>query len=105
MFYQDQHGKSDVLEFISSLPVVERAKIDFVLRLLKIYGLALKMPYARQLEGKLWELRPGSTRLLYFAYIRQQFVVLHGFRKKTNKTPRREIELARNRMEQLLEEV
>jgi len=41
-----------------------------------------------------WELRPGNNRILYFYYQDNTFVLLHVFRKKTQKIPRREIEKA-----------
>ncbi len=66
------------------------------------------MPYARHLKGKLWELRISSGRLtyrvLYFARAGRRFVLLHIFRKKTQKTPRREIDTALRRMAELLDE-
>ena len=65
------------------------------------------MPYVRHLTGKLWELRISSGRLdyrlLYFAHTGRRFVLLHAFSKKTQKTPRREIEIALRRMAELLE--
>lgn len=65
----------------------------------------LGMPHAKQIKGKLWELRPGGIRLFYFAYIKQQFVILHGYRKQGQKAPEHEIETALMRMRRLLDEV
>jgi phage-related protein len=79
----------------------ERAKVYNTFRLLAEYGTALGMPHARRIQGKLWELRSGGVRLFYFAYIQLQFVILHGFRKQTNQTPRSEIETALHRMQEL----
>jgi phage-related protein len=103
-FYQDHRGKSPVIDFINALPAKERAKIDIVLQLLGEFGTDLGMPHARPLRDKIWELRPGGIRLLYFAYINRQFVILHSFRKTTNRTPDREIETALRRMIEILEE-
>jgi phage-related protein len=56
---------------------------------------------------KLWELRVraqvGAIRLFYFAHTGRQFVILHGFVKKSGKTPRRELEIAAQRMQDVLE--
>jgi phage-related protein len=41
-----------------------------------------------------WELRPGNNRIFYFCSCDNTFILLHSFRKKTQKTPRREIEKA-----------
>ena len=67
--------------------------------------MALGMPHARPVQGKLWELRPGGIRLFYFAFIDHQFVILHGYRKQGMKAPEREIMVALRRMKELLDEV
>ena len=103
VFYLDHRGKSPPLDFINSLPVMEQAKIRNTLRLLREFGTHLSMPHAKHIEGKLWELRPGGVRLFYFTYIDQQFVILHGYIKKSNKAPINEIELALNRMNEMNE--
>jgi phage-related protein len=105
VFYVDHRGKCPPREFIEELPVMEQAKIRNVLRLLEEFGSNLSMPHARQIKGKLWELRPGGVRLFYFAYIEQQFVILHGYRKQSQKSPDREIEIAMRRMQELMDEV
>lgn len=59
--------------------------------------------YRRQLikkiEGDLYELRPGNNRIFFFFFDGKRFVLLHGFRKKTQKTPQHEIETAKNQMD------
>jgi len=105
VFYVDHRGKCPPREFIEELPVMEQAKIRNVLRLLQEFGSNLSMPHAKQIKGKLWELRPGGVRLFYFAYIEQQFVILHGYRKQSQKAPDREIEIAIRRMQELIDEV
>ena len=104
-FYEDRRGRSPVVEFMNRLPAKDRAKINNALRLLENYGTALGMPHARPIEGRLWELRPGGVRLFYFVYTSRQFVLLHGYRKQSQKAPDREIALAKRRMEELLEEI
>jgi phage-related protein len=103
VFYIDHRGKSPPLDFINSLPVMEQAKIRNTLRLLREFGAQLSMPHAKHIDGKLWELRSGGVRLFYFTYINQQFVILHGNIKKSNKAPTNEIELALKRMKELNE--
>ena len=105
VFYVDHRGKCPPREFIEELPVMEQAKIRNVLRLLQEFGSNLSMPHAKQIKGKLLELRPGGVRLFYFAYIGQQFVILHGYRKQSQKAPDREIEIAMRRMQELMDEV
>jgi phage-related protein len=105
VFYKDRHGKCPPLEFIEELPMMEQAKIRNALRLLHEFGTNLSMPHAKRIQGKLWELRPGGIRLFYFVYIEQQFVILHGYRKQSQKTPSGEIEIALRRMQELMDEV
>lgn len=48
------------------------------------------------IEDDIWELRPGDNRVFYFFYDKEgKFVLLHHFKKKTQKTPKREIERAK----------
>jgi phage-related protein len=103
-YYEDHRGNTPALEFIDGLSPTDRAKVRNVLRLLQEFGLNLKMPHARRIEGDLWELRPGDNRLLYCVYTNRQFVILHGFRKTTQETPERHKRIARARMLELLEE-
>ena len=105
VFYKDRRGKCPPLEFIEELPAMEQAKIRNALRLLQEFGMNLGMPHAKPIHGKLWELRPGGIRLFYFAYIEQQFVILHGYRKQSMKTPDREIAIALRRLDDLMDEV
>ncbi len=105
--YRDRRGISPVEEFIRRLPAKHQARIAWTVALLQEYGLDLALPYARHLEGKLWELRiragRSAYRIIYFAHIGQRFVLLHAFSKKGQKTPRRELEIARRRLEDYLE--
>jgi len=104
-FYTDARGKSAVVKFIDGLPVRERARVRNYLRLLREFGVLLGMPQARPVSGhgKLWELRPGAIRLFYLAHTGRRFVILHGFRKKSQKTPKREIVTAEQRMAEFQE--
>jgi len=63
---------------------------------------ALVMPLARPVDGRIWEFRvtgrDGIARSLYAAASGQTLLVLRTFIKKTPKTPRGEIEIARRRL-------
>jgi len=102
-FYTDARGRSEVGEFINRLPVRDRARVRNALRLLREFGVLLKLPHARHIERELWELRAGAIRLLYFAHTGRCFIILHGFRKKTRRTPRGEINTAQHRIAEFLE--
>lgn len=107
--YIDAQGRSLVEEFLNQLPASDRARIDQTIGLLEEFGLQLGTPYVKHLEGKLWELRvPAGRRAyraIYFAFTGQRFVLLHAFLKKTQKTPRREIAIARRRLADFLDYV
>ena len=49
----------------------------------------------KHIDDDIWELRPGNNRVLYFYFKNDTFVLLHQFRKKTQKTPKREIDKAK----------
>lgn len=106
VYYQDRRGRRPVHEFLDSLSATDRAKVRNALRLLCEFGVLLQMPHARPVSGHrgLWELRAGAIRLFYFAHTGRQFIILHAFRKKSQRTPVQEIAIAERRMVELLEE-
>ena len=58
-----------------------------------------KRQLIKKIEGDLYELRPGNNRIFFFYFDGKKFVLLHGFRKKTQKTPQHEIETAMKQMD------
>ena len=60
-------------------------------------------PYIKHLDGEIWELRPLKNRIMFFGYDGKQFVLLSHFIKKTQKTPKREIDKAKRLMKDYLE--
>lgn len=106
-FYQKDNGNIPVLDFLNSLEPKMRAKVYSEIKLLEQFGIMLREPYASPIKGKeykgLYELRTkfatDITRVFYFLYEKNNFVLLHGFTKKSNKTPTGELEIAKNRME------
>jgi phage-related protein len=101
-FYKDASGEEPVRVFMDSLSLTVRAKITRVIEKLVEYGVLLKEPFTKQIKGKIRELRvkdaQGNIRILYFTYTGRRFILLHGFIKKTDKTPERDIETAEKRM-------
>lgn len=105
-FYEDAKGNEPVADFLDSLDEEGRAKITRYIKLLLEFGVLLKEPYTRQVEGKIREVRTsnrtGEIRVLYFTYTGKRFILLHGMIKKTKKTPPEDIEIARKRMEDFI---
>ena len=104
-FYTVARGTCPALEYIKSLPKNESAKVYSCLKLLREFGTDVGMPHAKPISGHkpLWELRPGSNRLIYFAHTGCRIIVLHAFRKSQWKIPKREIATAERRLADFLE--
>ena len=102
VFYEDETGRSPARDFLQSLDAKTVARFVWSIEQLRIHNVRAREPLVRHLEGKLWELREESNtniyRLLYFFFSGRKIVFLHGFRKKEQKTPRREIEIALRRL-------
>ena len=106
VFYEDASGHSPVVEYMERLrnenskdARIKLNKIRDYVMLLKMNGSRLTEPYCKHLEGEIYELRPASNRILYAGWSGSKYVLLHVFTKKTQKTPRREIEQAKRELE------
>jgi phage-related protein len=89
---------------IESLPTKLRARMLRLMEMVENVGLEhLREPHVVHVDGKIWELRAkaeeGIARGLYFTQPGRRVIVLRVFVKKTQKLPRRELEIARQRME------
>ena len=106
IYYKDRNGRKPVAEYIDGLAEktdkdsrIKLAKIRHYIKYLGAAGLAAGEPYVKHLDGDIWELRPISDRILFAAWDGRKFILLHHFVKKTQKTPRREIEQAMRNLE------
>lgn len=106
VFYVDENGDSPVEDFLRGLDTKTRARFRWSLEQLRVRNVQASEPLVKHLEGKIWELRRAGAgniyRVLYFFFTGQQIVLLHAFQKKTEKTPRGEIEAAHKRMESFM---
>lgn len=95
VFFEKADGECPAEDFIDRLSDKMAAKIYRLLEMLSHNGPALREPYSKHLTDGIFELRAqaGSdiSRILYFFCIGKRIVVTHGFLKKTQKTPPREI--------------
>lgn len=103
-FYSTADGTSELWDFLDRLQQksvknkdarIQHKQILMYIQLLEDHGTRLGENITKHLEDDIWELRPGNNRVLYFFHKDDTFVLLHQFRKKTRKTPRREIEKAK----------
>ena len=99
--YLDRKGNNPVEKFIESLPLDDRASLRARLDFLGEIGNRAREPLSKSLGGGLFELRAKASRVFYCFKPNGVIVLLHGFTKKSQKTPRRELELALKRMEEV----
>jgi phage-related protein len=96
------------MEFIDALSPESKAKFIFIADLITEYGLNVREPYVNPITGsrKLFEIRlkdrQNIHRIFYFAFTGRRLVLLHGFTKKTDKTPTREIDIVESRMKDFI---
>ena len=99
--YEKESGEVPVEEFLNSVNPKMRAKIFGLLSILQEKGNMLKEPYSKHLDDGIFELRCkfGSdiVRILFFFYHEGRIVLTNGFVKKTQKTPKEEIQIAKDR--------
>ena len=100
-YYEKEDGTFPVEQFIISLENKMQAKVFMLLNLLEEFGNQLSEPHSKYLEEGIYELRikqsSSTTRVLYFFFTGKRIILTNGFVKKTQKTPRNEIELAKRR--------
>jgi len=92
---------------IATLPADMQARFLRIAERIAVAGLeSLSEPHVKHLEGKLWELRltgrDGIARALYVTAVGRRVVVVRAFVKKTQKTPRSEVELALQRAKEII---
>lgn len=102
---QDNSGKSEFINFIYSLPDKDRIKLLKTIEKIENNGFpnAIRMEWVKKLDNNVYEIRSklGSNiqRAIYFQKVNNEYIITHGFTKKTQKTPPREIEHAKRVIE------
>lgn len=106
VFYQTPGGRFPVEEFISSLTEETQDKFLYKKELLEYFGPKLREPHTKSIGSGIFELRfkgkEGGIRVLFFFYCKRRIILVHGFCKKTQKTPKKEIKIAGKRMNEYL---
>lgn len=100
-FYEKTNGECNVWDFLENLRIksetnkdarIQYKQVTFYIELLRQNGSTLSENIMKHIEDNIWELRPGNNRVFYFFHDEGgKFVLLHHFKKKTQKTPKREI--------------
>lgn len=111
-FYKDKNGKSEIIDYLDMLQEqaktsknakINREKILIYLKALSEYGTRIGHPVVKHIDGDIWEIRPLRTRIFFFYWKDNKFILLHYYMKKTQKTPVKEIEKAYRNLNDFLE--
>jgi len=102
-YYQKENGDIPTLEFLLSLNPKIRAKTFIQIELLEKHGHNLREPYVKPIKGEkykgIFELRVKFSndivRVFYFTFTNNTFIMLNGFKKKIDKTPKNELDKAK----------
>lgn len=103
-FYETEDGKCPIWDFLEALRLkaptnkdarIQHKQASLHIELLQQNGTHMNAEITKHLDDGIWELRPGNNRVFYFFYQNDTYVLLHQFRKKSQKTPKREIEKAK----------
>ena len=103
-FYETEDGKCPIWDFLEALRLkaptnkdarIQHKQASLYIALLQQNGTHMNAEITKHLDDGIWELRPGNNRVFYFFYQNNTYVLLHQFRKKSQKTPKREIEKAK----------
>ena len=103
-FYETEDGKCPIWDFLEALRLkaptnkdarIQQKQASLYIELLQQNGTHMNAEITKHLDDGIWELRPGNNRVFYFFYQNDTYVLLHQFRKKSQKTPKREIEKAK----------
>lgn len=102
VFYETADGNRPAEAWLLEQGMKVQARFARIFDLLEEHGTSVREPYVADLRGKIWEVRVEQAkvqrRLLCFAAPERQFVMLHGFVKKAQKTSSKEIDMAERRM-------
>lgn len=100
-YYLSPSGDNPVSRFLDSLNEKQQTKVLRLFQYFKEYGLSAILPHTKKLTGTpLWEIRiigKDNIRVLYVVPTKNVVLILHGFIKKSQKTPVKEIQIAIDR--------
>lgn len=99
----EKNNKCPVADFLDKLIEKISSKIHRNIELLEKYGTYIGEPFVKHIEKDIWELRTDFSNIrtrIFFIVNGETIILLHGFIKKTNKAPKKEIEIAKNRMKE-----
>lgn len=109
ILYEKENGEIPVEKFLDNLPIKMKAKVVGLIQILQEFGNDLREPYSKYLGDGIFELRAkqGSdlSRVLYFFYLDKKIILTNGFVKKSQKTPKPEIQKAKRYRDNFMERI
>lgn len=105
-FYVSNSGRSYIEILLNKLNIEDRASIVAVFTEIQHYGFSAVGCQFRHIEGKLWEIKirakNGSYRFFYAMRTKDNMVLLHAYKKRSLKAPKKEMKIARKRLKEVL---
>ncbi|MDU7639317.1 MAG: type II toxin-antitoxin system RelE/ParE family toxin [Veillonella dispar] len=108
--YTRPNGHNEFEEFYNSLPTKDRNKLRATIDMIEKAGIhpAIQLEWIKKLDSEIYEIRSKISsniqRALYFHIRNNQYIITHGFTKKTQKTPTKEIIKAKQIKQEFEEE-
>lgn len=102
-FFATELGAEPVREWLKLLPAIDRKTVGEDIKTVQ-FGWPLGMPLVRNMGGGIWEVRirlDNRTARVLFVLEGSTMVLLHGFIKKSQDTPKPDLDLAKDRLKQL----
>jgi phage-related protein len=103
IFYRSETNVEPVREWLKLLSKQDKTIIGQDIKTLQ-FGWPLGMPLVRKIDPNLWEIRiklDHKSARIFFTVHKNTMILLHGFIKKTQKTPMNELEIAQKRLKQI----
>jgi len=100
-YYVDPRGNKPIIEFIEALSFNDQTKVFAYIRELRKQGYNLRRPMADYIGNDIYELRPKDNRIFYFFYLKNNAVLVHAIKKKTNKIPPIDLTLCLRRKQEI----
>lgn len=102
-FYETEQGAEPVRQWLKSMSAVDKKRIGEDIKTIQ-FGWPLGMPLVKHLDGDIWEVRihlSKSIARVLFVLDKGSMVLIHGFIKKQQKTPKSDLDLAKDRVKKL----
>ena len=102
IFFESENGNQPAREFIKGLIKEDKKVVGADIRVVQT-SFPIGLPLVRKIKPGLWEIRSdikdGISRV-FFTFVNEEIILLHGLVKKTQKTPQKEIDVAMVRMKE-----